>query len=151
MLVKLDFQQVTVDSHILNFVTQTHNLHVILNKYNLNFSWLFMLLFQGNMTSRCSVSASCVQGERKVTPQDKQVCCFECEKCPNNTFSNVTGKLCNNKHRHWPYLSMLAVNQWLYVSLQSLFKLFEQMQRVVRNAMMISGLKRAAPDAWPKK
>ncbi|XP_041831988.1 G-protein coupled receptor family C group 6 member A [Melanotaenia boesemani] len=38
--------------------------------------------------SRCSVS--CEPGERKMSAEGQPVCCYQCEKCPKDHFSNTT-------------------------------------------------------------
>uniref|UniRef100_A0A672PWU4 G-protein coupled receptor family C group 6 member A n=1 Tax=Sinocyclocheilus grahami TaxID=75366 RepID=A0A672PWU4_SINGR len=45
-------------------------------------------LENSRVISRCS--SSCPPGFRRVFSEDKPICCYECAKCPVNTFSNKT-------------------------------------------------------------
>lgn len=43
-----------------------------------------------NVISKCS--NSCEPGEFKKTADGQHTCCYECIKCPDNHYSNSTGK-----------------------------------------------------------
>nr|XP_012315820.1 G-protein coupled receptor family C group 6 member A isoform X2 [Aotus nancymaae] len=55
-----------------------------------------------NIQSKCS--KECSPGQMKKTTRSQHICCYECENCPENHYSNKTDMphclLCNNK-THW--------------------------------------------------
>ncbi|XP_041951742.1 G-protein coupled receptor family C group 6 member A-like [Alosa sapidissima] len=72
------------------------DVHDIVAKYDISSRQLYFVgdgkekVFSqtGNVTSRCS--ANCQPGYRKVSQNERPVCCFECTKCSNNTYRNET-------------------------------------------------------------